>query len=301
MQRPEIICIVGPTASGKSSLATQIAKDLGGEIISADSMQVYRHMDIGTAKPSLKDQEEIRHHLIDVVEPDENFSASDFRELASAAIRDIQSRGKRVIVAGGTGLYIRALTRGLVDTPVGDPLLRQKLEDEADRLGRQYLHNMLKELDPAAAEAIHPNNIVRIIRAIEVATKSDKTMSEYQDQHRFADSPYDVMMLGIDIDRELLYSRINERVNKMIGAGLKEEVKELLALGYSRDLKSMRSVGYKEMCAHIIDGLPIEEAAELIKRDSRRYAKRQMTWFRKEDVRWGATDELRKLAGVEKK
>lgn len=296
MQRPEIICIVGPTASGKSSLATQIAKDLGGEIISADSMQVYRHMDIGTAKPSLKEQEGIRHHLIDVVDPDENFSASDFRELASAAIKNIQSRGKRVIVAGGTGLYIRALTRGLVDTPVGDPLLRQKLEDEADRLGRQYLHNMLKELDPAAAETIHPNNVVRIIRAIEVATKSDKTMSEYQDQHRFADSPYDVMMLGIDIDRELLYSRINERVHKMIGAGLKEEVKELLALGYSRDLKSMRSVGYKEMCAHIIDGLPIEEATELIKRDSRRYAKRQMTWFRKENVRWGAANTLIELA-----
>ena len=293
MQRPKIICIVGPTASGKSSLATQIAKDLGGEIISADSMQVYRHMDIGTAKPSLKDQEEIHHHLIDVVDPDENFSASDFRELASAAIKDIQSRGKRVIVAGGTGLYIRALTRGLVDTPESDPLLRQRLEDEADRLGHQYLHNMLKELDPAAAEAIHPNNVVRIIRAIEVATKSDKTMSEYQDQHRFADSPYDVMMLGIDIDRELLYSRINERVDKMMEAGLKEEVERLLAMGYSRDLKSMRSVGYKEMCAHIIDGLPIEEAAELIKRDSRRYAKRQMTWFRKEDVIWGTSVELR--------
>lgn len=293
MQRPEIICIVGPTASGKSSLAAQIAKDLDGEIISADSMQVYRHMDIGTAKPSIKEQEENRHHLIDVVDPDEDFSASGFRELASAAIKDIQSRGKRVIVAGGSGLYIRALTKGLVDTPEGDPLLRQRLEDEADRLGRQHLHNMLKELDPAAAKEIHPNNVVRIIRAIEVATKSDKTMSEYQDQHRFADSPYDVMMLGIDIDRKLLYNRINERVDKMIDAGLKEEVERLLALGYSRGLKSMRSVGYKEMCAHIIDGLPIEEAAELIKRDSRRYAKRQMTWFRKEDVIWGAADELR--------
>lgn len=296
MQEPEIICIVGPTASGKSSLALQIAKDLDGEIISADSMQVYRHMDIGTAKPSIEEQGQVRHHLINIVDPDENFSASDFRELASAAIKEIRSRGKRVIVTGGTGLYIRALTKGLVDTPKGDPLLRQRLTDEANRLGREHLHNRLRELDPAAAEAIHPNNIVRVIRAIEVATNSDKTMSEHQKQHRFADSPYDVIMLGIDIDRDLLYSRINERVDNMIDAGLKEEVERLLALGYSRDLKSMRSVGYKEMCAHIIDGLPIEEAAELIKRDSRRYAKRQMTWLRKEDVRWGAATELRSLS-----
>lgn len=296
MQEPEIICIVGPTASGKSSLAIQIARDLDGEIISADSMQVYRHMDIGTAKPSLKEQGKIRHHLIDVVDPDEDFSASDFRKLAAVAIKEIRSRGKRVIVAGGTGLYIRALTKGLVDTPEGDPVLRQKLKDEADRFGPRHLHERLKELDPAAANTIHPNNIVRVIRAIEVAMNSDKTMSEYQEQHRFADSPYDVVMLGVDIDRDLLYSRINERVDRMIAAGLKEEVKKLLALGYSRDWKSMRSVGYKEMCAHIIDGLPIEEAVELIKRDSRRYAKRQMTWFRKEDVKWGAVDELMKRA-----
>ena len=299
MQRPGIICIVGPTASGKSSLAIEIAKDLDGEIISADSMQVYRHMDIGTAKPSLEEHGLIRHHLIDVVDPDEDFSASDFRELASAAIKEIRSRGKRVIVAGGTGLYIRALTKGLVDTPEGDPVLRQRLKDEADRFGRRHLHERLRELDPAAAESIHPNNIVRVIRAIEVAMNSDKTMSEYQEQHRFADSPYDVMMLGIDIDRDLLYNRINKRVDNMIDAGLKEEVERLLALGYSRDLKSMRSVGYKEMCAHIIDGLPIEEATEFIKRDSRRYAKRQMTWFRKEDVSWGAAAELRKLAYVD--
>ena len=295
MEEPEIICITGPTASGKSSLAIQIAKDLGGEIISADSMQVYRHMDIGTAKPSIEEQNEVRHHLIDIVDPDENFSASDFRELASEAIGEIRSRGRRVIVTGGTGLYMRALTKGLVDTPSSDPALRQSLKEEADRLGREHLHNRLRELDPAAAGAIHPNNIVRVIRAIEVAINSDKTMSEYQEQHRFSDSPYDVIMLGIDIDRQLLYSRINERVDKMIDAGLKEEVERLLALGYSRELKSMRSVGYKEMCAHIIDGLPIEEAAELIKRDSRRYAKRQMTWLRKEDLRWGDAAELRKL------
>ena len=296
MQKPEIICIAGPTASGKSSLAIEIAKEINGEIISADSMQVYRHMDIGTAKPSPEEQEQVRHHLIDIVDPCENFSASDFRERAAAAIVDIQSRGKRVIVAGGTGLYIRALTKGLVDTPEGDPALRRKLEDEAHRLGREYLHNRLKKLDPAAARGIHPNNIIRIIRAIEVAAKSGKTMSEYQDQHKFADSPYNVMMLGIDVDREVLYRRINERVDAMIDQGLKKEVKRLLDMGYSRELKSMRSVGYKEMCAHIIDGLPIKEAAELIKRDSRRYAKRQMTWFRKEDVIWGDAKKLNNYA-----
>lgn len=290
--KPAILVVVGPTASGKSALAVEIAASLNGEVVSADSMQVYRHMDIGTAKPAPEEMRDIRHYLLDVVDPDEEFSASDFRVLAAKAIEDIHKRGKTAIVAGGTGLYIRALTRGLVGTPQGDPLLREELKTEADQYGRAFLHEKLKRLDPKAAESIHSNNIVRVIRALEVAMKSKKRISEFQENHRFGEAPYEVLMLGIDMDRDLLYSRIEERVDRMIEAGLKQEVKRLLDMGYTRNLKPMRGVSYKEMCAHIIDGLPLENAVELIKRDSRRYAKRQMTWFRREVVRWGRMEEF---------
>ena len=292
MNRPKLICIVGPTASGKSAIAVELAKRLDGEVVSADSMQVYRYMDIGTAKPSIREMEGIPHHMINVVNPDENFSVSDYREMAATVIEDIAKRGKRVIVAGGTGLYIRALTKGLVDTPRGDGLLREKLKREAQEKGPLYLYRTLEKIDPEAAVEIHPNNLVRVIRAIEVATLTGKKISEFQRSHRFSEKDYDYLMLGIDIDRDELYRRIDGRVDIMIGDGLKEEVKELLEKGYSRELKPMRGVGYKEMCAHIIDGISLERAVELIKRDSRRYAKRQLTWFRKEEVRWLKKEEL---------
>ena len=292
MPKPRIICIVGPTASGKSALSVKLAKEIDAEIISADSMQVYRRMDIGTAKPTEEEMGQVTHHLIDIVDPDEEFNADQFRYTASKTIDQIQERGKGVIVAGGTGLYIRALTKGLVDTPEGDAKLREELQLEAERSGRENLHKKLHELDPGAAKRIHPNNVVRVIRAIEVAMKSGKTMSDYQDDHAFGESPYEVMMLGIEIEREELYRRIEKRVDSMMERGLKGEVQKLLDLGYSRDLKPMRGVGYKEMCTHLLDDLPIEDAIDLIKRDSRRYAKRQMTWFRKEDVRWVKPEEL---------
>ncbi|MBE9536048.1 MAG: tRNA (adenosine(37)-N6)-dimethylallyltransferase MiaA [Proteobacteria bacterium] len=292
MARPPLVAIVGPTASGKSTLAVELAKAVDGEVVSADSMQVYRYFDIGTAKPTLPEMQGVPHHMIDVVSPHEPFSVSDYRKQAMAAIEDILCRGKKVILCGGTGLYIRALTRGLADTPEGDCKLRRGLRQKLEEGGSEALHEQLKKIDPAAAKSIHPNNVVRVIRAIEVAMLSGRKLSEYQSAHQFADAHFDLMMLGIDVSREALYARIESRVDKMIAGGLVEEVKVLLERGYGRDLKPMRSIGYKEVCAHLIDGLPLADAVELIKRDSRRYAKRQMTWFRKEDVSWGGFEEL---------
>jgi len=292
MNRPKLICIVGPTASGKSAVAVELAKRLDGEVVSADSMQVYRYMDIGTAKPAVSEMAGIPHHMINVVNPDEDFSVSDYREMAATVIENIAKRGKRVIIAGGTGLYIRALTKGLAHTPEGDELLREKLKKEAEEKGPLHLYRRLEKIDPEAAGEIHPNNLVRVIRAIEVATLTGKKISEFQRSHRFSEKDYDYLMPGIDVDREELYKRIEGRVDIMIDDGLREEVKGLLDKGYSRELKPMRGVGYKEMCAHIMDGLPLERAVELIKRDSRRYAKRQLTWFRREEVRWLKKEEL---------
>ncbi|MBE9503906.1 MAG: tRNA (adenosine(37)-N6)-dimethylallyltransferase MiaA [Proteobacteria bacterium] len=293
MTKPRVVAIVGPTASGKSALAVELALKLNAEIIGADSMQVYRYMDIGTAKPTVEERQGVLHHMIDIVNPDEEFSVSDYREMASGVIKEIHGRGKTVIIAGGSGLYLRALTKGLVDTPEGDSTLREELNREAEEKGREYVHEKLKSLDPISAERIHPNNIVRVIRALEVAIKSEETLSEIQAEHAFGESPYEVMMVGIDVDRDSLYKRIEERVDRMMAAGLKKEVETLLDMGYDRHLKPMRGVGYKEMCAHILDGLPLIEAVELIKRDSRRYAKRQMTWFRKEDVTWNPFDNMK--------
>ncbi len=292
MVRPPVVVIVGPTASGKSALAVELAKAVDGEVVSADSMQVYRHFDIGTAKPTSSEMQGVPHHMIDIIEPDEPFSVSDYREQAMAAIRDILQRRKRVILCGGTGLYIRALTRGLVDTPKGDSRLREELRQKLEDEGPEALHEQLKKLDHAAAQSIHPNNMVRVIRAIEVAMLSGRKLSDYQAAHKFADTHFDLMMLGIDVPRESLYAKIESRVDEMISGGLVEEVKSLLERGYGRELKPMRSVGYKEICAHLIDGLPQAVAVELIKRDSRRYAKRQMTWFRKEDVKWRSFEDL---------
>jgi len=292
MSKPAIIAIVGPTASGKSALAVELALRLDGEIISADSMQVYRHLDIGTAKPEPPGMQGVPHHLIDVVDPDEDFTASDFRERAAKIVDEIRGRNRNVILAGGTGLYVRALARGLCPTPAGDATLRKELEKEAREKGGLSLHNRLKTIDPLAASKIHCNNTVRIVRALEVAIISDKKISDYHSEHRFEDSPYDVLTLGIDVERGALYGRIEARVDDMIAKGLKGELESLLQRGYSRALKPMQGVGYREMCGHILDGVSLDRTIELIKRNSRRYAKRQLTWFRKEDVEWLPIEEL---------
>jgi len=283
----KILIICGPTASGKSDLALRLAHALDGEIVNADSMQIYRGLDIGTAKPSREEQAEIRHHLIDVADPAQLFSAADFSAAADAAIKDIAGRGKRVIVAGGTGLYIRALVKGLVDSPGGTGELRRTLQDEAARDGNEAMLERLRQVDPDLAAGLHPNNLVRIIRALEVYHLTGIPLSRFQKEHAFAARRYDTLQIGISVDRGLLYQRIDERVERMLADGLLNEVSTLLEAGFGRDLKSMRSIGYKEAAAHLCGELSKEEAVRLIKRDTRHYAKRQLTWFKADpDILW---------------
>lgn len=283
----KVLIICGPTASGKSELALRLAHALDAEIINADSMQIYRGLDIGTAKPTPDQQAEIRHHLIDVVTPAEFFSAADFSAAADATIRDITSRGKRAIVVGGTGLYIRALVKGLVASPSGEGRIREELQEEAGRVGNEAMLEKLRLVDPELAAVLHPNNLVRVIRALEVYQLTGIPLSRYQKEHAFANQRYEALQIGISVDRSVLYERINGRVERMLSAGLLEEVRDLLAAGFERDLKSMRSIGYKEAAAHLSGEISVEEAARLIKRDTRRYAKRQMTWFKADpDILW---------------
>ena len=277
--KQKILIILGPTATGKTDLAVRLAELLDGEIVNADSMQVYRGMDIGTAKPSLELRRRIPHHLIDIADPDRNFSASDFRREAADAIDDITGRGKRVFIVGGTGLYIRALLQGLADSPSGAGELRLELEEEARRHGNEALLGELASVDPVTAERLHPNDLVRIIRALEVYRLTGKPISQQRSTHGFRGDYYCALKLGLTVERRELYERIDRRVERMMGDGLVEEVQTLLDRGFSPQLKAMRSIGYRQICAHLSGEYPVEEAVRLIKRDTRRYAKRQMTWF----------------------
>lgn len=276
----KILIICGPTASGKSALALQLAHTLDAEIVNADSMQVYRRLDIGTAKPSQAQQEELRHHLVNIIEPDQSFSAADFSIAADVAIRDIVNRGKRVIVVGGTGLYIKALLSGLVDSPSADGALRQILQNEAGKIGNAAMLEKLRLVDPELAATLHPNNLVRIIRALEVFQLTGIPLSRQQKEHAFAERRYNSLQIGIQTERSLLYRRIDERVEQMLAEGLLEEVQGLLDAGFGRELKSMRSIGYKEAAAHLSGEIPAEETGRLIKLVTRHYAKRQLTWFK---------------------
>lgn len=283
----KIVIICGPTASGKSELALRLAHTVDAEIVNADSMQIYRGLNIGTAKPAASQQSEIRHHLIDLIDPDQQFSAADFATSADAAIKDIHLRGKKAIVVGGTGLYIRALVNGLVDSPGGGGEIRKALQDEAVRDGNEVMLQRLRQVDPELAAGLHPNNMVRIIRALEVYRLTGVPLSRYQKEHAFAPRRYTTLQIGISVDRGELYRRIDERVDKMFAEGLLKEVEGLLAAGYGPDLKSMRSIGYKEAAAHLAGELSFEEAVRLIKRNTRHYAKRQLTWFNADpDILW---------------
>lgn len=284
---PKILVICGPTASGKSELALRLARELGAEIINADSMQVYRGCDIGAAKPTEFQRAQVRHHLIDMVDPDHPFSAADFANAAGDAIRDIRARGKRVIVAGGTGLYIRALLKGLISSPGGSGEIRARLHEEAARDGNEAMHERLRLVDPHLAAGLHPNNLLRIIRALEVQQLTGIPLSRHQQEHAFAVKQYDALQIAISVERPLLYRRIEERVDRMFGQGLLEEVKRLVSSGFGSECKAMRSIGYKEVAAYLAGQTTLEEAVNLIKRDTRRYAKRQLTWFNAEpDILW---------------
>jgi len=292
-RRPRVVVIAGPTACGKSGLAVELAYALSGEIVNADSMQVYRGMDIGTAKPTLEERRGIPHHLLDMVYPDEPFNAALYRELALPIIRDICSRGKTCLVVGGTGLYIRALLGGLMQAPPSDPGVREKLREECARDGPARLHQRLKRLDPPSAAAIHPNDPVRIIRALEIIALSHRRASDLMKGHRFRDPSVDALKICLDVERKRLYRRINERSQRMAEMGILEETRGLLDQGYAPDLKPMKAIGYRHMVRYLRGDGSFEEAIEILQKDTRRYAKRQLTWFRAEsDVIWVDPDAL---------
>ena len=277
------VIIVGATASGKSALAMLVADRFGGEIVNADSMQVYRRMDIGTAKPTKTEMEQIPHHLFDIVSPDVNFTAAAYSERARATIFEISSRGKLPVVVGGTGLYIRALFSGLVESPEGDASLREEYSRFAHVNGNAALHRLLQGFDPVAAELIHPNNRVRVIRALEVFRLTGRSIVEMQQQHSFALKWCNYLKIGINVERNELYKRINCRVDRMMEDGFVEEVRGLLSDGYLPELKAMSSIGYREICSFLAGELDLPEVVRLIRRNTRHYAKRQITWFKGED------------------
>ena len=287
MKQPLII-LTGPTASGKTALSVELAKRIGGEIISADSMQVYRYMDVGSAKVTIEEMEGVPHHLIDVLDPQDSFNVVTFQEMAKEAMKKIYANGHIPIVAGGTGFYIQALLYDIDFTDNdGDMEYRHQLEELAKEQGAEVLHSMLKEVDPPSAEAIHANNVKRVIRALEFYKKTGQRISDHNEEERQKESPYNFAYYVLNMDRATLYDRIDLRVDKMIEAGLEEEVKQLKAMGCTRDMVSMQGLGYKEILDYLNGELSLEEAVYILKRDTRHFAKRQLTWFKREkDVTW---------------
>ncbi len=279
-----VIVVAGPTASGKTDLAIDIANAVGGEIVSADSMQIYKYMDIGTAKPTKEERKKCPHYLIDFVDPRVEFSVADYVGVAHARIEDIVSRGKIPVMCGGTGLYINSV---IDDVEFGeyenDMKLREELREIAEKDGGEKLIEMLREFDPVSAERLHPNNLKRVIRAIEFFRISGVPISEHQEETKKKESRYEPIMFLIDRPREELYERINRRVDVMIETGLVDEVKSLLNKGFTRDLNSMQGIGYKEIIAYLEGEIPLEEAIDRVKQNSRHYAKRQLTWFRRDE------------------
>lgn len=280
-KKAQVIIITGPTAVGKSAISLATAKRLGGEIISADSMQIYQQMNIGTAKLMTEEQEGIEHHLLDIVDPGNRFTVADFQQRAFQQIKLILGRNSLPIVTGGTGLYLHSLLYQMDFTRVSiDDTVRKKLEREALEQGTEKMYHRLRQLDPEAAERIHPHNTKRIIRALEVKLNDHQGIKDFSRQ-LILNSDYDFRVFVINQDRQSLYQRINQRVNLMIQQGLEEEVRHLLDQGYDPQLPSMQGVGYKEMIGYIQGKSGYEEAIEMIKKNSRRYAKRQITWFKK--------------------
>jgi tRNA dimethylallyltransferase len=277
-----LVVICGPTASGKTALALELSRQLDLEVVSADSRQVYRGLDIGTAKATAEERGMVPHHLLDVVNPDETFSVADFIRLAAVAVDQIHGRGKLPVVVGGTGLYIKGLTEGLLAAPGGDREIRDDLLALEKGEGEGTLYRRLAEVDPALAEKLSPGDLLRIVRGLEVYAISGRRLSEFQQEHGFADSPYETIKIALAPVREDLYQRINSRVEQMFAEGLLEEVRHLLERGYAPDLKSMQTIGYRESILHIQGRLTRDEAVALIQRDTRHYAKRQLTWFRRD-------------------
>ena len=287
-KKKPMIILTGPTAVGKTDLSIQLAKAINGEIISADSMQVYRHMDIGSAKVTPEEMDGVPHHLIDVLEPEEEFNVVVFQKLAKEALTGIYERGHIPIIVGGTGFYIQALLYDIDFTENdGDTAIRRELEKLAQTQGAGCLHQMLQEIDPESAAAIHQNNVKRVIRAIEFYRQTGKKISLHNEQEREKQSPYQFLYYVLDTDRKTLYERIDRRVDLMMEHGLVDEVKHLADMGCTRDMVSMQGLGYKEILDCLSGEITLEEAVYILKRDTRHFAKRQITWFKRErDVRW---------------
>jgi tRNA dimethylallyltransferase len=292
LARRPVVTIVGPTAVGKSEIAIRVAKALGTEILTADSRQVYRGMDIGTDKPSLPERQGVPHRLIDLINPDQPFNAGRFREAALGEIHRLHREGTIPLVVGGTGLYVRVLLRGLWAGPSADWHVRAELEQDAQQHGPGHLHHRLAVVDPNLAARLHPHDHVKIIRALEVYRLSGRPLSEAHDRHRFASSELQPLVIGLIRQREVLYARIEDRVETQLRKGLLEETRDLLARGYHRDLGSMKGLGYRQIGGYVVGEYGYDEAVRRLKRDTRRFAKRQLTWFRREpDVRWLSIDE----------
>lgn len=282
-----LIIITGPTAAGKTDLSVRLAQAIGGEIISADSMQVYRHMDIGSAKITEEEKKGIPHYLIDVLDPEEEFNVAVFQKMAKAAVNTIYSHGNIPIVTGGTGFYIQALLYDIDFTETGeDSSIREELETMGREKGGEYLHELLLKIDPDSAAEIHPNNKKRVIRAIEFFRQTGEKISEHNRREREKSSPYDFLYYTVNMDREVLYQRIDRRVDLMMERGLVSEVKRLKEMGCTREMVSMQGLGYKEILDYLQGICTLEEAVYILKRDTRHFAKRQITWFKRErDVR----------------
>ncbi len=291
-----LVVIVGPTAVGKSRIALEIAKAFETDILTADSRQVYRGMDIGTDKPTVDQQQDVTHRLIDLVEPDQPFNTGLYRRYAVQAIED-QYRDRRLpLIVGGTGLYVKTLVRGLCEAPPADPVLRASLRRDAQKHGPDHLYAQLVACDPTTADRLHPRDESKVLRALEVYRLSGRPMSEFHRQHGFTERPFTSLMIGLNRTRDALYRRFEERIEWQLANGLLDETKRLLARGYSRDLPAMKGLGYRQVSGYLAGEYDSEELVRRFKRDTRRFAKRQMTWFRNEPgIHWMMIDESEPL------
>jgi len=298
-KKPKVIVICGPTGIGKTAVGIELARTFDGEIISADSMQIYRHMDIGTAKPTPEELAQIVHHMIDIVDPDEDYDAVRFSKQARDRIAEIVNRGLIPFIVGGTGLYIKAVLYGLFQSEPLDPKIRNRLKQELKQGGSSFLYERLERMDPETAGRLHPNDSYRIIRALETIESSGKSISKHHQYHGFDEDQFNALKIGLRIDREKLYERIDQRVDLMIQAGLVEEVKKLLAMGYTAELKSMQSIGYRHVVGFLEGSLPWDECLRSLKRDTRRFAKRQFTWFGADQaISWQAPVQLKDIISL---
>jgi len=299
MERTKVIAIVGATASGKTALGVELAKRLDGEVISADSMQIYEGLDIATAKPTQEEMQGIPHHFISIIPRSERFSVADYVQLANAKIQEVHARGKMPIMVGGTGLYIDSVLSGMEFQPETDSTVRKELENRLAIEGKEKLYAELQTLDPLACEKIHPNNSVRLIRALEVCLTSGMTFTEYKRQNIAHPSPYDSIIIGLEWDREVLYSRINQRVDMMVEMGLIEEVRQ--ARGQEMQTAAA-AIGYKELLPYLDGTATLEECLDILRQETRRYAKRQLTWFRRNaQIRWLKVYEYDKVLKLSEK